>query len=146
MLGASALLASQLQFDRFAEAALARNPMAFPGLLLLLFAFAGATLLLRGFRGSRPHAMIPVDWPRVIAVAVLLAAYFAAFQPLGFLPTSAVFFPAVVVLLGYRRPSVVLAVTIIALVVLWFLFAKVFVVRPPGVGLDELARSLLGLL
>lgn len=148
ILGLSVLFYVQTMGERFAETPLARNPMAFPRLLVLLLAIGGLVVIAQAVltrRGALPgDVAVPLNWPRVLLIGALAAAYFWVFEPFGFLPATAVFLPAVIVVLGYRRALVIVPVTVVALVGLWYLFARVFQIRPPGPGMDELLRLITG--
>ena len=148
MLGLSALFYAQTLGERFATAPLARNPMAFPRLLTLLLALGGAVVIAQALftrRGALPgDVAVPVNWPRTVLIAALAGAYFWAFESAGFLPATAVFLPLVIVVLGYRRALVIVPVTAVVLAGLWYLFARVFQIRPPGPGMDDLLRLITG--
>jgi hypothetical protein len=144
VLGISALIYSQVLPGQFAGVELARNPMTFPRFLLALFALGGVFLVIRGFfRAPRDRDDMPVvAWQRVLLVLLLATAYFAAFAPLGFIPTTLIFLPTSMLLLGYRRPMVIAFVTIIAVIALWYAFTEAFSIRPPGIGIDNVLRIL----
>lgn len=148
ILGLSALFYAQTLSERFATAPLARNPMAFPRLLTILLAVGGLVVIAQALltrRGALPgDVAVPLNWPRVVLIGALAGAYFWAFEPLGFLPATAVFLPLVIVVLGYYRALVIVPVTAVAVVGLWYLFAQVFQIRPPGPGMDELLRLITG--
>jgi Tripartite tricarboxylate transporter TctB family len=117
---------------------IARNPVWFPRVLIVLLALSGLGLLVRGLLLADAPAPRPV-WPRFALVAAGVGGYFAVFDLVGFLIASLVFLPAIAVLLGYRRYLVTLVVTCLFVAAVWYCFAEIFVVRPPGFGLDELA-------
>ena len=148
LLGLSALFFAQTLSERFATAPLARNPMAFPRLLTLLLALGGAVLVVQALLARREakagQAVAQVNWPRAVLIAAMAGAYFWAFESMGFLLATLVFLPLVIVAQGYRRMLVILPVTGVTLVALWYLFARVFRIRPPGPGLDDLLRLLAG--
>lgn len=145
VLGISALLFTQMLPGQFSGVELARNPMTFPRFLLLLFALGGAGLVLRGlFRGAQDRSEVPrVAWGRVLAVVALAGCYLAAFAPVGFIPATLVFLPAAMLVLGYRKAGVIAIVTLVAVVGLWYAFAEIFSIRPPGVGMDDLFRAVV---
>ncbi|WP_371056781.1 tripartite tricarboxylate transporter TctB family protein [Rhodosalinus sp. K401] len=142
VLGISALLFTQVLPGQFSGVELARNPMTFPRFLLLLFAMGGAALALRGlFCGAQDRSEVPrVAWGRVFAILVLASCYFGAFAPVGFIPATLLFLPLSILVLGYRKPTVIAAVTLVAVVGLWYAFAEIFSIRPPGIGMEELLR------
>ena len=148
ILGLSALFHAQTLSERFATAPLARNPMAFPRLLTLLLALGGTVLIVQALfarRGALPDAAVAqVHWPRAVLITAMAGAYFWAFEIVGFLPATLVFLPLVIVMQGYHRALVILPVTAVTLVGLWYLFARVFQIRPPGPGMDDLLRMLAG--
>jgi len=116
--------------------------MWFPRLLLILLAAASAGLIARGFVGAAEPGQPSPVWSRFALVTALVAAYFFAFDKAGFLIASLVFMPALTVLLGYRRWLVTGLVAVIFVVLVWYCFAELFVIRPPGIGLDDLSALL----
>lgn len=146
ILGISALLFTQVLPGQFEGVALARNPMTFPRFLLLIFTIGGAALFVRGLLvpGTAPKAAQPVAWLRTLAVISLAGLYFAVFAPLGFIVTTTVFLPTMMLVLGYRNPLVIVMVTILCVVGLWYAFAEGFSIRPPGPGIDDMIRALRG--
>ncbi|WP_286173942.1 tripartite tricarboxylate transporter TctB family protein [Rhodobacter sp. NTK016B] len=145
VLGLSALLYSQVMPGQFDGVALARNPMTVPRFLLALFALGGAYLLVRGLVSRAGTTWPAVAWRKVLAIAVLAAAYFWAFDPIGFIPATLVLLPLAFLSLGYRNPLVIAAVTLITAPLLWYVFAEGFSIRPPGFGMDDLLRALGGM-
>lgn len=138
LLGASAVLYAQTVGKGFVHDEIARDPVWYPRLLLVLLALASLGLIARGLAGPAVKAGRVPLWGRLLAVAAVVTAYFLLFDVAGFLFASLVFLPAMTVLLGYRRPLVIGLVTVIFVSLIWYCFAEVFVVRPPGFGLDEL--------
>ena len=122
----------------FVRDEIARDPVWFPRLLLILLALASVGLVVRGFTQAPSGPAERPLWGRFFAVAVLLTAYFLLFETAGYLFASLVFLPALTVLLGYRKPLVIIPVTIIFVVAVWYVFADVFIVRPPGLGVDDI--------
>ena len=138
LLGASAVLYAQTVNKGFVHDEIARDPVWYPRLLLVLLALVSAGLIVRGLAGPvQKTGSVPL-WGRFLAVAVAVTAYFLLFDVVGFLIASVVFLPAMTVLLGYRRPLVIGLVTVIFVALVWYCFAEIFVIRPPGLGLDEL--------
>ncbi|MEM8855667.1 MAG: tripartite tricarboxylate transporter TctB family protein [Pseudomonadota bacterium] len=146
VLGLAAVMASQVLPGQFDGVALARNPMTFPRFLLLLFAAGGLALLLKGLFAGRPGARpwTSMRWWRVLALLVLVSVYLAVFADVGFLMATAVFLPVVMVMLGYRNILVIALVTAVVVPGLWYVFAEAFSIRPPGIGLDDIIRSIKG--
>lgn len=146
ILGISAILFTQVLPGQFEGVALARNPMTFPRFLLLIFAAGGAVLFIRGLlvSGTAPKAAQPVAWLRTSAVIVLVGLYYAAFAPFGFIVTTTVFLPAMMLVLGYRNALVIVTVTVLCVAGLWYAFAEGFSIRPPGLGIDDMLRALRG--
>ena len=141
VLGLSILLFCQVLPGQFSGVPLARNPMSFPRFLLALMALGGIALMLRGTLGIPVFAVPLVDWRRLGLVTLLVALYFAGFGPFGFLPSTALFLPAIMWALGFRNIGIMAAVTALTIVIPWFLFTDVFAIRPPGVGFDTLWRA-----
>lgn len=138
LLGVSVLLYAQTVGVGFSHTEIARDPVFYPRLLLILLALVSIGLVVRALIGKEAdRPPVPV-WSRFLAVALLTAAYFLLFDVVGFLIASLVLMPALTVLLGYRRPLVIVLVTVIFVIAVWYCFAEVFVIRPPGFGLDDL--------
>ncbi len=138
LLGASAVLYAQTVGKGFAHAEIARDPVWYPRLILVLLALASLGLIVRGLAGPADKGAQAPLWGRFLAVAAAVTAYFLLFDVAGFLLASLVFLPAMTVLLGYRRPLVIGLVAVIFVGLVWYCFAEIFVIRPPGFGLDEL--------
>ena len=138
LLGASAVLYAQTVGKGFAHAEIARDPVWYPRLILVLLAAASIGLIVRGLAGRADNGGSTPVWGRFLAVAAAVTAYFLLFDVAGFLLASLVFLPAMTVLLGYRRPLVIGLVAVIFVALVWYCFAEIFVIRPPGFGLDEL--------
>ena len=122
----------------FGRDEIARDPVWFPRVLIVLLALAAAGLLARGLALAGEPAARP-RWRRLGAAAAAVGGYFLVFDLAGFLISSLVFLPAMAVLLGYRRPVATALVTIFFVAGVWYCFADLFVVRPPGIGIDDIA-------
>ena len=123
------------------EAAL--NPVWYPRVLLVLSGIASAGLLLRGVVGpgmTWPHP----NYTRLGQVTAIIAVYFGIFNDVGILLTTFVLIPALALVLGYRRIGLTLVVSALFSIGVWYLFADGFVVRPPGIGVDDLFQMLKG--
>ena len=73
--------------------------------------------------------------PVIILFAVFLIAYGVLLQPLGFLPTSALFLVAAVKILAKRSWLWTVAVSLGSLVIIWLIFRIVFsVLMPAGIA------------
>lgn len=142
VLGLSAILFTQLMPGQFEGVPLARNPMTFPRFLLALFAIGGAFLVVRGLVSRAGSTWTKVAWGKVLGIVVLAAAYFWAFQPVGFVPATLVLLPLSFLALGYRNAKVIALVPLITVPLLWYVFAEGFSIRPPGFGMDDLWRLL----
>lgn len=121
----------------------ARNPVWYPRFLLALAGLASAGLVLRGVFGRGMETPQP-SYPRLAGVTAVLAVYFWFFESVGFLATSILLIPALAFLIGYRRLAATVLVSLLFCVGLWYLFADLFVVRPPGPGVDTFLQMLTG--
>lgn len=143
VLGISALLFTQMLPGQFSGVELARNPMTFPRFLLVLFALGGVGMVLRGlFQKRISKSLKGIAWGRLLTVLILAGLYLAVFAPFGFIPATLIFLPATILALGYRRMVVIFLVTLITVVGLWYAFAEIFSIRPPGVGMDDILRAI----
>ena len=111
------------------------SPWLFPMLLAVFAAALGAALLGGGCRetaksrnADKPDARGAL---RVLAAALMVAAYCALLPLLHFLPASALFLAGMMLFLGERRWWSVAAVAVAAPLVLYALFALFLGVRLP---------------
>ena len=121
----------------------ARNPVWYPRILLGLAGVASAGLLLRGLVGRGLTVPRP-RYGRLAGVTAVLAVYFWVFGSAGFLLASAVLIPILAIVLGYRRIALAVLVSVLFCTGVWYVFAEVFVVRPPGAGVDTVLQLVRG--
>jgi len=143
-LGAAAVLFAQTRGTGPVRDEIARDPFWYPRVLLVLVAVAAIALVVRALLRRRDRETASAEdpvWRRLAVAVAVVAAYFAAFEPAGYLVASLVAFPVFAFALGYRRVLVSAFVSLFFVVSVWFLFADVFVVRPPGLGIDDLLRT-----
>jgi len=114
------------------------SPWLFPMLLAVFAAALGAALLGGGCRETAARRdEKSADAPdgrralRVLAAALLVAAYCALLPLLRFLPATALFLAGMMLFLGERRWWVIAAVAVAAPLVLYALFALFLGVRLP---------------
>jgi hypothetical protein len=81
---------------------------------------------------DEPLALPPRETLLVLAVFTLTALYVAGILTVGFLFATIGFTFALPWLLGYRNPWVILALTAIYPVTVWYLFQKVFLIMLPS--------------
>lgn len=139
----AAVILSQTVGQGFGGRELARNPMWLPRLLAGLLAAASAALVLRALIGKGDTPPAP-NVRRLASAGALVAAYMAAFAWFGYLGPSLIVIPALSWSLGYRRAGVCVAVSVGFVVGVWYLFAHVFVMRPPGPGVDAILAVVTG--
>ncbi len=70
--------------------------------------------------------------PRFLGLLAALAAFAVLFERFGFFLVAGVFIPLVAWLLGYRRKSVILLVTLGVLLFVWLVFVQLLNVNLPG--------------
>jgi len=117
---------------------IARDPEWFPRLLLTLMLIASVALAGLALARRATTLVHPVRW-RALAITVAAAGmYLAGFYELGFVPATVVLIPAMCWLLGFRRPLVIAAVAVGFTIGVWYCFALLLNVVPPGPGLPTL--------
>ena len=111
------------------------SPWLFPMLLAVFAALLGAALLSGGLRetdgnrdAGKPDGRRAL---RVLAAALMVAAYCALLPLIRFLPATALFLAGMMLFLGERRWWVIAAVAVAAPLVLYALFALGLGVRLP---------------
>lgn len=130
------------QSDEGVEAAL--NPIWYPRVLLVLMGITSALLIFRSIKGGSGEEVPLPNFRQTLIVLTVLIVFFYGFVEVGFLFASIVFIPLFNGILGYRRWGITTAVSLILTSIVWYLFAEVFVVRPPGIGIDELLQIMGG--
>ena len=89
-LGALSLAAFMLWFGYGLQAPVAYEPLgpaAFPMVVAAIMALCGVRLLLKG--GGHAEPLPPAALGRILAVVLVLVAYAVVFEPLGFIPATA---------------------------------------------------------
>ena len=89
-LGALSLAAFMLWFGYGLQAPVAYEPLgpaAFPMVVAAIMALCGVRLLLKG--GGHAEPLPPGALGRILAVVLVLVAYAVVFEPLGFIPATA---------------------------------------------------------
>lgn len=132
--GATALIWTS-SGNQFENSPISRDPSWFPQMLLILILIAGVVLALRSFLRGSTAIVKPLRWQALIITLFISSAYLYFFFSLGFIPATVVFIPLMSWLLGYRRPLVIMLVTASLTIGLWYAFALLLNVTPPGIGL-----------
>lgn len=78
------------------------------------------------------------DWLRAAPLLAAMIAYGALFEPLGFVPATALFLAAGIAILGERRPIFVLILPVVFAVGFWFLISRLLgLYLAPGILLTD---------
>jgi uncharacterized Tic20 family protein len=105
------------------DAALA--PTFFPRLAMALIVVAGLGVILSAPQRAERLPLVDMsrsEWLRFACVVAAILAFFLGLRVVGFVPASIVFIAAISVMLGYRRPIVVAAASILAPVLIVLAF------------------------
>ncbi len=117
------------------DRSIASDPAWFPRLLLGMLLIAAIVLMVQAQLRQSSAQVISL---RVKALIITLGAaglYLVGFYEIGFIQSTLVLIPVLSWLLGYRRPFVIIAVTIIFTCLLWYAFTLLLNVNPPGLEL-----------
>ncbi|MBD3306709.1 hypothetical protein GF339_09815 [candidate division KSB3 bacterium] len=134
-IGAVILILIPSQIEEMAGMATQMSPSFFPTVAAIALVILGVVIIVQSFLPSkklRPstdisrHALM-----RVILAALLLIAYTALFQHLGFVVTSGAFFAIFAYLFGSRNVVKILVSMVAMPVVVWLFFEKVFNIPLP---------------
>lgn len=101
---------------------IARDPMWYPQVLLILLMVCAGLLIVRNMWSKSESS---VSWPkwRPLAVTLVLSGVFLmAFDRFGYLPTALVFVPLTSWLLGFRRPLMLVLITTGFICSVWYGF------------------------
>ena len=133
-LGALSLAAFMLWFGYGLQAPVAYEPLgpaAFPVVVAAIMALCGVRLLLKG--GGHPEPLPPGALGRILAVVLVLVGYALVFEPLGFIPATALMVCLVGRLFGGSWVKT-LAAGVVGSILLFLLFDRgLDVVLPPGI-------------
>lgn len=133
-LGALSLAAFMLWFGYGLQAPVAYEPLgpaAFPMVVAAIMALCGVRLLLKG--GGHAEPLPPGALGRILAVVLVLVAYAVVFEPLGFIPATALMVCLVGRLFGGNWVKTLTA-GVVGSILLFLLFDRgLDVVLPPGI-------------
>ncbi len=113
------------------------GPSFFPSLLAILLIVFSAYLALKGALSKESGGYERIDfgsfgiWRAIIALA-LSAAYAFFLKRLGFIPTSILFIAAIMILLGNKKPLVIVLVSIGATAGVYLVFSILLVISLPA--------------
>lgn len=100
------------------------DPMIYPRVITVMLAILGAVISIRGLRRGGGAPDMPVFTRRTVGVAVVLLAYAAVFNSLGFALSGIFAGCSVAFIMGWRRPIPLAVVNIVAVALIWALFVK----------------------
>ncbi len=81
---------------------------------------------------------VGTDWPTLLSVAGLLAAYIALYKPLGFILASIVLLPAGARVLGSRAPLRDVITGVALTLAIYFIFTRLLGLELPAGPLEAL--------
>ena len=109
------------------------SPALFPVVTTLVLMSLALALTVKSLRSAPQET---AREPRgktgnVVGVFLLCLLYTAAMEKIGFLPSTALYLLLFLLMLGEKRPVVVVLVPVLATVAVWFFFAKALSVPLP---------------
>lgn len=122
------------------------GPGFFPSLLSGGLFFFSALLLINALRGRSkgeppPRKLSDKGTQRGLIMLAAAIVFSAVMEPLGFIPTSFVFLTLMMLVMGMRKPLVILAAPALITAAVWGLFEKLLHLSLPA---GILAGNLLG--
>jgi putative tricarboxylic transport membrane protein len=106
------------------------GPMFYPRLILGIWVVIAVVIMLRGaLLMSSDDSVQALQWGQLASVVVVTGVYMWVVTLLGFVLSSALFMFVVLMLLGFRRPIIVGALSIGFPLAAWFVFQ--FLLRIP---------------
>ncbi|MDR0577951.1 MAG: tripartite tricarboxylate transporter TctB family protein [Candidatus Accumulibacter sp.] len=127
-----------------ADVVMGIGPSFFPNFLAGFLVLFSAALLINALRGKskgtvEPFRLADKGAQRGLITLGASIVYCIAFEPLGFIPTSIVFFVFMALVLGKRRPLTLIAAPALITAGIWLVFEKVLNLSlPPGILVDVL--------
>lgn len=115
------------------------GPGFFPGILaILLILFSGVligkTLLGRGPQGTGGPAVTAQGKWRGVLTLVSTVVFVALLEPLGFIPTAFLFLTFMMLVMGKRKPLLIILAPALVTVGVWLVFEKLLhLSMPPGI-------------
>lgn len=119
------------------------TPRTFPFALAVIGGVLSCLQLLKSLREgvSETRSWATFDWARVALLTVLMVIYAALFSMLGFIVATTLFLAAGYIVLGERRPVVILAASLVLVLAFWAIMTQLLgLYLAPG----TLFRDLLG--
>ncbi|MBL6958609.1 MAG: tripartite tricarboxylate transporter TctB family protein [Rhodospirillales bacterium] len=115
------------------------GPQFFPYLITIMMLFFSGILLIQGLRGIRGISgiadLLPKDKEynlmKPIGGILLIGLYFGMLKLFGFLWCTPFFFAGLMWINGERRPKIVLGLSIVVPLFLYFLFRDIFLLPLP---------------
>ena len=83
---------------------------------------------------STNKLILTENWARFGILLVALVVFASVFDWLGFFIPAAIFIPLMTIMLGYRRPVVIAAVTFGVLAFVYLVFIQLLAVNLPGIN------------
>lgn len=136
LLFAAAMALYWVSFDlQVAGRSIASDPAWFPRLLLGMMLVAAVGLGARALARRSTAAGASLRGKALAITVGIAGLYLTSFNEIGFVPSTLVLIPVMSWLLGFRRPLVLLLLTVILTITLWYAFALLLNVTPPGFAL-----------
>ncbi|ASK36122.1 tripartite tricarboxylate transporter TctB family protein [Alloalcanivorax mobilis] len=122
---------------------LASNPYWYPKVLLILIGVCAVWLIMRAALGRSGAAPASVQWRALAGSVVVSGAFLFGYERIGFVPCTVVLVVVMGWMLGFRRPLMLLVVSVLFTAAVWYGFSDLLNRTPPGPALPSPA-SLLG--
>ena len=110
----------------------------FPLVIVSIMAVLDTILIITGiFKANREHAS-KQNWPLVLKLVSILFAYILCLPFLGFIISSIIFCLLIIPILGYRNKKIVLLVSILSSLMIWYAFKLLQISMPESALLNSI--------
>lgn len=107
------------------------SPKAYPTILFIALIVCALFLIVQGIRRREKSPYPTFNLKRILPLVGLLLFYAFFLKLIGFIATTLIFLVGAMLLLGERRPIVIIAVSLVFSVGLYFLFTKLLMIALP---------------
>ena len=102
----------------------------FPLVIVSIMAVLAAVLIVSGVVKANVENGTKQNWPLVLKLVSILLAYILCLPFLGFIISSVIFCLLIIPILGYRNKKIVLMISILSPVVIWYAFKLLQISMP----------------
>ncbi|GAB3684772.1 tripartite tricarboxylate transporter TctB family protein [Salinisphaera aquimarina] len=114
---------------------IANDPFWYPTILLVLIGGCAVVMSLQVILGQQVEAPAPVRWGKLAVAIGFSVFYLLTYERIGFVLDTLALIPLLGWFLGFRRPIILVIVSVGFTAAVWYSFDLLLHITPPGLGL-----------